>query len=295
MSAFEIAQALNGKKSGAEWMVRCPAHSDQHPSLSIRDGDHGKLLVNCHAGCDGNAVMAALRSKGLLAAKTSFKPAKKASDAKAAVSPEYIAMLWGQSIGAEDTPTETYLHSRGFQGIISADIRHHLSLKHTPSKGSYPAMLAAVRDCKGNLIGLHRTYLAMDGSCKAPVEPNKMMLGPCLTGAVHLHQCGEKIVISEGIETGMSVQMEASLPCWAALSANGIKALILPPLPLAAEVIIAADNDARGTGYKAALLAAQRFMRDGRVVRIAMPPNAGSDFNDLLINKNQPKDSNNAN
>jgi putative DNA primase/helicase len=33
-------------------MARCPAHNDPDPSLSIRDGDNGKLLVRCHAGCD---------------------------------------------------------------------------------------------------------------------------------------------------------------------------------------------------------------------------------------------------
>src|SRR5438094_550718 len=33
-------------------MARCPAHDDREPSLSIREGDHGKVLVCCHAGCE---------------------------------------------------------------------------------------------------------------------------------------------------------------------------------------------------------------------------------------------------
>ena len=45
------------------------------------------------------------------------------------------------------------------------------------------------------------------------------------------------------------------------------------------EVIIAADNDE--PGEKAALDAAQRFLAEGRRVKIARP-SKGSDFNDLL-------------
>ena len=36
-------------------MARCPAHDDLSPSLSIRAGSDGKVLVRCHAGCDQDA------------------------------------------------------------------------------------------------------------------------------------------------------------------------------------------------------------------------------------------------
>ena len=45
-------------------MARCPAHDDREPSLSISEAD-GKVLVRCHAGCDQERVIAALRSRGL--------------------------------------------------------------------------------------------------------------------------------------------------------------------------------------------------------------------------------------
>jgi AAA domain/Transcriptional regulator, AbiEi antitoxin len=32
--------------------ARCPAHDDHHPSLSVHEGDDGRALVYCHAGCD---------------------------------------------------------------------------------------------------------------------------------------------------------------------------------------------------------------------------------------------------
>jgi putative DNA primase/helicase len=68
------------------------------------------------------------------------------------------------------------------------------------------------------------------------------------------------------------------IPTWAGISAGGIKALILPSLPLASEVVIAADNDP--PGIQAADEAAERWTVEGRLVRIALPP-AGMDFNDL--------------
>ena len=65
MTAETIAKALGGRKAGGGWMARCPAHDDRTPSLSIRDADDGKVLVRCHAGCDQERVIAALRSRGL--------------------------------------------------------------------------------------------------------------------------------------------------------------------------------------------------------------------------------------
>ena len=50
---FEQILALfeNPKKSGDGFVARCPAHDDRNPSLSIAEGDDGKTLLNCHAGC----------------------------------------------------------------------------------------------------------------------------------------------------------------------------------------------------------------------------------------------------
>jgi hypothetical protein len=65
MIAETIAKVLGGRKAGDGWMVCCPAHGDRESNLSIRDTDGGKVLVRCHAGCDQERVVAALRSLGL--------------------------------------------------------------------------------------------------------------------------------------------------------------------------------------------------------------------------------------
>jgi putative DNA primase/helicase len=64
VTAAEIARNLHGRKSGGGWMVRCPAHDDKDPSLSLRD-EQGKVLAHCHAGCDQRAVIEALKGLGL--------------------------------------------------------------------------------------------------------------------------------------------------------------------------------------------------------------------------------------
>ncbi len=64
MTAADIAQSLQGRKSGSGWIARCPAHEDHRPSLSLKDAD-GKVLVHCHTGCPQQAVVAALKAQGL--------------------------------------------------------------------------------------------------------------------------------------------------------------------------------------------------------------------------------------
>jgi hypothetical protein len=51
-------------------MARCPAHEDRNPSLSITEATDGKVLLRCHAGCSQEAVIAALRARGLWPERT---------------------------------------------------------------------------------------------------------------------------------------------------------------------------------------------------------------------------------
>jgi Domain of unknown function (DUF6371) len=66
MIAGDVAEALGGRRSGSGYVAKCPAHDDRTPSLSLADGDDGKLLWSCHAGCSQEAVREALAARGLL-------------------------------------------------------------------------------------------------------------------------------------------------------------------------------------------------------------------------------------
>jgi len=51
-----LSQLKDVRQSGEGWQARCPAHEDRHPSLSISEGDDGRVLVWCHAGCTVDAI-----------------------------------------------------------------------------------------------------------------------------------------------------------------------------------------------------------------------------------------------
>src|SRR5262245_32817414 len=83
--AARIAEALAGravKAHGGNYLVRCPAHEDASPSLSLRDTDRG-LQVHCFAGCRPGDVYAAIRRRdhGLLEpGQTAPQPVKGSSE-----------------------------------------------------------------------------------------------------------------------------------------------------------------------------------------------------------------------
>lgn len=60
MTASEVADRLGATRSGDGWSARCPAHDDHRPSLSIREGADGRVLLHCFAGCSFDAVVEAL-------------------------------------------------------------------------------------------------------------------------------------------------------------------------------------------------------------------------------------------
>jgi len=47
-------------QNGLGWMARCPTHDDGTNSLKVDEGDDGRALVHCHAGCTQEAIVKAL-------------------------------------------------------------------------------------------------------------------------------------------------------------------------------------------------------------------------------------------
>ena len=70
--AADIARALGCRArpdARGNFMCRCPGplhrNGDKHPSLSVRDGDHGKVLLFCFSGCDFGQIVEALEARGI--------------------------------------------------------------------------------------------------------------------------------------------------------------------------------------------------------------------------------------
>jgi len=287
MPAETIAKALDGRKAGSGWSARCPAHNDRTPSLSLRDSGDGKVLVRCHAGCEQERVIAALRGRGLWGEGRSRagtwtqgrKPVYREPDNDAKRTERALA-IWQLSKRSPETPVAAYLASRGLHLPPSDALRFHPHLKH-PSGDSWPAMIALVTRGSDDVpLAIHRTFLARNGAGKAPVDPQRMMFGPCRGGAVRLSEPGDVLMIGEGIETCLAAMQATGHPAWAALSTSGLRALNLPKS--VRDVIVLADGD--DPGEAAARNCALRWKRDGRRVRIARPPK-GMDFNDMLVGR----------
>ena len=215
--AERIAEALKGRPSGKGWMARCPAHHDTTPSLSINETPEGKVLVKCFAGCSQANVIAALRRRGLWHGQRiaiEATPVVQENDTRRLTHPNEcsdVALgLWRSSVPAKGTLAETYLASRGIFLPVPDALRFNCALRH-PSGGHWPAMVALVtHGVDGTPLAVQRTFLARDGSGKAPVEPERMMLGPCRGGVARLGDPGEVLLVGEGIET-----------CLAAMQATG--------------------------------------------------------------------------
>ena len=191
---------------------------------------------------------------------------------------EAAVKIWRQAKPAIGSLVETYLKTRGLNHPPPPTIRYSAALKHGPTGLVLPAMVAAVQAIDRRVIGVHRTFLRMDGAGKAPVETPKMSLGPISGGAVRLGPARSPLAIAEGIETALAIAQSCpELSVWAAISTAGLKAIKIPRE--VHEVVILADGDE--PGQAAAASAAARFTAEGREVRIARAPD-GQDFADVL-------------
>jgi len=57
--ADQFVSRLEGVKGVGPraWMAKCPSHDDRQASLSVKEGDDGRVLLNCHAGCETESIV----------------------------------------------------------------------------------------------------------------------------------------------------------------------------------------------------------------------------------------------
>lgn len=169
-------------------------------------------------------------------------------------------------------------------------------MRHAESNTWWPVMVAAMTGPDGSVWAVHRTFLAGDGSGKAPVAPARK-IWPSFSGAVMKLARGETglpdaeaakhglldtLVICEGVEDGLSIALaRPDLRVWAAGSLGNVAYVRLPDC--CERVIVAADNDWGKPQAMAQLDKALAALHaQGRPVRVARSP-IGKDFNDVLM------------
>lgn len=237
--------------------------------------------------------------------------------------------IWEGGVPIDGTHAAAYLEARGL--IVTP--RWTFDLRFAPALpyfgyagvdddqqrelGAFPALLAAIRNVDGELMGVHRTYLDPDAPRKLtpPGDPKrnapKKVIGKVKGGMIRLSPPGPLLVIGEGIETsqsGYQIGIGGDDPAVAAAvslgnlsgSATGSfdhptierrkipncepdndrPGLILPSE--VEEVILLGDGDSDPPTTLAFLtVAGRRFRAAGLKVYVAMAPE-GVDWNDVL-------------
>ena len=200
-------------------------------------------------------------------------------------SPEAARRLIAASKPIAGTIAETYLRERGITPLRDyTALRFHPRCYYrqdgeTPSgaRADWPALVAAITDLDGTMTGAHRTWLDLSGRKKAPVETPRRAMGNLLGNAVRFGTVLDVMAAGEGIETMLSLRsVMPTLPMVAALSANHLAALMLPPG--LRRLYIARDNDP--AGHRAVEVLAERA-QGGGIEALVLAPTLG-DFNDDL-------------
>ena len=270
-AAQQLTKRLSGRWHDNYGTARCPAHDDQEPSFSIREGETD-VVVKCFAGCRLSAIVEVLKRKGLW-------PDVSISRRATAISPgkkrEAGLRIWHEAKPLRLCP---YLPERNISIPAPPSLRGHAALLHAPTKLYWPGLVAAVQAPTREIIAIHRTFLTSDWRRKAPVERCKMALGALGSGAVRLGPAGEEVGLAEGIETGLSAMQLFGIPVWCSLGSERLHKIGLPPE--VRHVVLFADNGE--AGRKAAMRAVRTYTGQRRKVTLRFPPSEFKDFNNLL-------------
>lgn len=177
-----------------------------------------------------------------------------------------------------------YLKERGIPIEIIAqmkDVRGHAKLSHynEAKEMSYrPAMVALIRNAKGNPISIHRTYVGISPKEKKIMPPLENITGGC----VRLGEPDDTLVLAEGIETALAAWALTGIPAWATISAHGLESFTAIPRHVK-RVIVCADNDASFTGQAAAFTCAKYMKQRAKVeTEVRVPLITGMDMLDWI-------------
>lgn len=159
----------------------------------------------------------------------------------------------------------------------------------------FPAVHSAIRNSFGQLTSCHVTFLDPTTPKKAPIEQQKLMLGPAMgsfisitTGPTgknpYVPQKAGPLAIAEGIETALTIA--EAMPEYRIWAAGSLSAFGNCPIDLASveSVIICRDNNTGNADAENAFGSAmEKLEQHGKPVTVINPPEEEGidDFNDL--------------
>lgn len=265
-----------------EWAGCCPFHADRSPSFTIYADDRRWHCFGCGKSGDvidfvreaynlRNPVEAIdMLDRGALA---EIEQAPPLETKRIDRGPEALA-IWRAAGPIVGTPAEAYLQRRGISMPLPPTLRF-ARLRYQARGPLYPTLVAQISDGAGRaFFGIQRTYLTEDGR-KADVEKAKLSLGRIRGGAIKLAAADDEVILTEGLEDGLTLAQELGRAVWVAAGTSMMPSLTLPAT--VRSVVIGADGD--NAGRVAAEKARDAFEAAGRTVRLVFPSAGYKDFN----------------
>ncbi len=278
---------FDDKNGSGSWICN-QGHGGEHDKAAGSAGSGVSLLMDLK-GC--GFPEAAKLIESVIGRDSQPRPtANENVDNEQAARDRYEQMLgyWraGQPIKAGD-PADLYLRSR--VGAYRATRALRLIPQTVFAGRSMPALISAFVDIHGDLAGIQRTFLTVDGRKVTDLETSRWNTGTLPEGgAVRLAAHDNTLGIAEGVETALSATSLYGVPCWAALNAGRLETW--EPPEGVRNIVVFGDADLNYRGQQAAFNLAHRLSRkvQGKaelMVQVALPNDLGADWNDVLTNQ----------
>jgi hypothetical protein len=238
-----LSRVQGAKPKGRGWVARCPAHNDRTPSLSIDQGDDGRALLHCHAGCTHDAIAAAL----------GIERRELFADARESVAPQ---------------PRAPRLFATAKEGVEA----YRATLGQESARWIY-------RDAAGQPVGMVlRWNLADGGKTIRPlwrIGENWRQTYPPQRSIYALDRLLNdrdiRVYVTEGEKCAEMIAALGLLATTSAGGANGAERATWEPLA-GREVVILPDADEAGTKYADAVRARLAALNPpARVAVVALP------------------------
>ena len=273
-----LARLKDARRSGTGWVACCPSHEDSRPSLSISEGDDGRALVHCFAGCPAEAVCGTL---GLsLAELMPPDDWRRSRPPLASPSPKSFRSRKKTVNGRRRRLAKTF--------AAAAEAVEDLDRWKGPHTATW-----AYHNASGEPVGLAVRFDDGKGGKEVlPVRRNgdgRWQLG-ATPEPRPLYRLPELLADGEStiyvVEGEKCADVARSIGLLATTSAGGCKAASKADWsPLAGRsVVVLPDNDGPGAIYTEAVVAALHALANPATVRVANLPGLpeGGDFVDWL-------------
>ncbi|WP_293943220.1 CHC2 zinc finger domain-containing protein [Sphingomonas sp.] len=269
-------------RAGREWKASCPLHPDRSPSFTIYEDGERYHCFGCGAGGDVLDYLQRAHDVGLREAVAMLEGGNLPVVVQPALPPEperdttaEAITIWRAAGPIGGTPAEAYLRGRGLDLRLPESLRF-ARLRY--GSKTLPCLVALIANADNKIGGVQRTFVKKDGSAKADVPAPKLSLGRIAGGAIRLAPAAANLIVTGGLEDGLTLQQEMGLAVWAATGEGNMAGMALP---VGVKVVtIGADRDEAGERH--ARRAADAFVEQGRTVSIIRPLPGFNDFNSEL-------------